>query len=119
MTLHVPIDLPHGSEITEVLVYCKDTDASRRLRFWFTSTALPSQVATIVRNVTTAGLNGPTLSVNVTPPQPYVVNNAAGSLEFVVLAEAESGAGQVFDNWAGGLEIIGLRITYTVTSATP
>ncbi len=119
MTLHVPIDLPHGSQITEILVYCKDTDFSRKLRFWLTSTAIPSQVATIVRDVTTAGLLGQTLTINVTPQQPFTVDNSAGALEFVVLAEDDNGAGSLFDNWGGGLEIIGLRVTYTVTSATP
>jgi hypothetical protein len=119
MTLHVPIDLPHGAQITEILVYCKDTDFSRKLRFWLTSTAIPSQVATIVRDVTTAGLLGQALTINVTPQQPFTVDNSAGALEFVVLAEADNGAGSLFDNWGGGLEIIGLRVTYTVTSATP
>lgn len=118
MTLHVPIDLPHGSRITEVLVYCKDTDASRRLRFWLVSTAVPSQVATIVRNVTTAGLLGQTLAVDVSPAQPFLVDNAAGSLEFVVLAE-DDGTGSFYDNWGGAIDVVGLRVTYTVDSAVP
>lgn len=118
MSLHASLDLPHDAAITEVLVYCRDTDANRRLRFWLTSAAIFSQVATIASNVTTTGLNEATLAVNVTPTQPFIVDNSAAALEFVVLAEDDN-AGSLFDNWSGSLDIVAMRVTYTVTSATP
>jgi hypothetical protein len=110
ITFRIPINLPEGARIREVIVYFSDLDPDRHMRFYLYSMALPSQVATILSETTTLALGGERLSVALPIPTPIVVNNQTNSLEFVV-QPARSDITN-FREWSSSLLVAGMRIAY-------